>query len=143
MVTKLVLSSEITEAQVEKVFRDFNERTDIYLHEHVLTQDSPCGKYEYVYAFLDTEKLITLKNVLIDNSAEIFNEQDYTPELLSIVNNNNTESFKETMSEDFILFEEIIKDFKINNLDKDHILDKMLDLGKDALTETDLKILNA
>ena len=81
--------------------------------------------------------------MLVDNSIEIFDKQDYTSELLSIVNNNNTESFKETMSEDFILFEEIIKDFKINNLDKDHILDKMLDLGKDALTETDLKILNA
>jgi hypothetical protein len=144
MVTKIVFSQDVDDSKVFKCLNDFNEKHNIFLQEYILAEDSDCGEFEYVYLFLDNYLLLnSFFSILRENKIEPISHQEYTDEMVKVISENRVEEFKSKMSEEYELFDFIIEDFTLNNITKDMVLDKMLNLGQNSLNEVDYKILNS
>jgi hypothetical protein len=144
MVTKITVPTDITEEQAIAVFRHFNENTGLFLHEHLLTEDSKCEKYEHTYIFGDEIICNAVINAMLENNVPVLGKEDFTNSLVEIVNSNRIQEFKKSLNEDYEeTFDMLFDEFINGNVTKDMVLDKINALGMKSLQEHDYKILKS
>ncbi len=143
MVTKIVIPSNITEEQGEKSFVDFNEISGLNLSDYLIAEDSSCGKFEYAYIFGNDMICNLAINSFLKNEIPIYSREDFTDNLIEIVNNNNIEDFKNSLCEHSRDCDELIESFIEEHITQDMVLDKITSLGMESLKEYDYKILNS
>ena len=120
----------------------FEETHKMVIFDCVLVKESPCGKFEELFLFMDNYEVNTFINLLLERNVGVYSKVDFTKDLIAIVNGNTIDEFKGTfngMNE----FDNIISSFVLNHIDKDMVLDKLSALGITALTESDYTILDA
>lgn len=146
MVTKVTIKNISDEVLLEKHNEFFNNLFDYYENKGInirsLILINEDEEFEYIYLFLDSMDLKFFLNNLIENDIEILHQEDYTDKLLDIIKSNKLEEFMQKFV-DLTFLEEVIRNFIINNVTKDIILDKMLDFGKESLNQLELEILNS
>jgi hypothetical protein len=144
MVTKIKISNELDEEKLLKVFHDFLNEHVMFLQYSILSKESECGNFEYIYFFEDEYICNSFIRILLDNKFIIFETEDVTEYICEIVNSNKLEEFKNELcqsSKDN--FDEIISTFIFEHVTKDMVLDKINALGINALTEQDYSILKS
>ena len=122
-------------------FLQFEEIHNLDLSSRFIITKSKCNNFEYLYFFLNQYQLNSLINIINNNNIEILDKKDFKNDLLKIINENNLEKLREIF-EDKDSFDFLVKEFYLNYVSKDMILDKMLNIGKSFLTEIDYEILS-
>jgi hypothetical protein len=142
MITKIEIDINVENEKVFKSIKDFWKKKLIDLEDIVLMKDSECGKYEYVYIFSDESTSNLLVNIFLKNEITIFKRIDFTQDMINIINSNELENFKNSLSctENF---DEIMHPFIFEHITKDMVLDKINALGINSLTEQDYSILKS
>jgi hypothetical protein len=144
MVTKIKISNESEDEKIIKVFNDFLNEHVMILDYLILTKDSDCKNFEYIYFFENQDICNSFIRILLDNKIVIYEVKDVTDDVCEIINSNKLEEFKNELcqsSKDN--FDEIISRFTFEHITKDMVLDKINALGIKALTEQDYSILKS
>jgi hypothetical protein len=144
MVTKIKISNECEDEKIDKVFKDFLNEHIMLLEYLILTKDSDCKNFEYIYFFENQDICNSFIRILLDNKIVIYEVKDVTDDVCEIINSNKLEEFKNELcqsSKDN--FDEIISRFTFEHITKDMVLDKINALGIKALTEQDYSILKS
>jgi hypothetical protein len=116
----------------------------MFLQYSILTKNSECGNFEYIYFFEDEYICNSFIRILLDSKFIIFETKDVTEHICEIVNSNKLEEFKSELcqsSKDN--FDLIISAFVFEHITKDMVLDKINALGINSLTEQDYSILKS
>jgi hypothetical protein len=143
MVTKIVIPSNIAEEQAEKTFIDFNETSGLNLSDYLVAEDSSCGKFEYTYIFGSDMICNFAINSFLKNEIPIYSREDFTDNLIEVINNNKIEDFKNSLCEHTRDCDELIENFIEEHITQDMVLDKINALGINALTKQDYSILKS
>jgi hypothetical protein len=144
MVNRIKIDINVAQEKIVQSIREFYSKELICLEDIILTEDSKCGKYEYIYVFCDNEIFNSLLRIMLDNKVVIFETKDVTEHICNIINSNKLEDFKSELcqsSKDN--FDELISTFIFEHVTKDMVLDKINALGINALTEQDYSILKS
>ena len=115
----------------EKIFNKLMDILDDSDLNNVAYGETPDG-LDMLYVFLD-----------LDKHEEIYNLFSKYKTLVSYKNLTKTFLYQKDLNSIFNVgeFKDVLVNFLENNLDKDIILDKINDLGIEALNEVDYKIL--
>ena len=99
------------------------------------------SNFDIFYLFTENEVLVdSLMNIAVENSVIIKYREDYTEKLIKKFIYNEIDDFKSNFDEYSDI--SLLDDFYKKNINIDIILDKMLDNGKESLTEKDYAVLN-
>lgn len=144
MVTRIKISNECEDEKIYKVFKDFLDEHIMLLEYLILTKDSDCKNFEYIYFFENQDICNSFIKILLDNKIVIYEVKNVTDDVCEIINSNKLEEFKNELcqsSKDN--FDEIISIFTFEHITKDMVLDKINTLGIQSLTEQDYSILKS
>ncbi len=145
MVTKITTLLDNTpefEAKVSRVFETLSLRTDFKIEELILCEDSICGEYEYVYIFGSALVVDVFINELLLNKVPVLSKEDFTDELINIINNDTISEFKYKLSHnDVLVVDNNIDNFYFKNITPDMILDKKNKFKVFDLTEIEKRIM--
>jgi hypothetical protein len=144
MVTKIKISNESEDEKIIKVFNDFLNENIMILDYLILSKNSDCGKFEYIYFFENQDICNSFIRILLDNKIIVYEVEDVTNSVCEIINLNKSEEFKnEFCQSSKDNFDEIISRFTFEHITKDMVLDKINNLGIQSLTEQDYSILKS
>ena len=107
------------------------------VHDDTLVAPGEFGTHEVLYTFLEKEKVSQLEN-LFRTYDILIESKDLTEEILSC-------SFQDPEFLDVFEdanYSKVLRDFVLQNLDQDRILDKISKYGIDSLTKIERRILD-
>jgi hypothetical protein len=141
MITILKVKNEDdNNEQLYTIYEEFMDMYDLSIFDRMLITVSKCDRYEYLYLFLDQEKLNMFINLLLDNDITIYSKEDYTDKLISIIVNDKLDDFKNEFIDNYN-FDELMEYFYETTITKDNILDKACFNGFESLNDYDYQIL--
>ena len=77
MVTLIKVEKEVGTFKAFKIFGDFEDYNETNLFDRMLSKDSECDKYEYLYVFLQNHEVESLKKIIVENGLVIFDVLDF------------------------------------------------------------------
>lgn len=140
MVTLIKVEKEVGTFKAFKIFGDFEDYNETNLFDRMLSKDSECDKYEYLYVFLQNHEVESLKKIIVENGLVIFDVLDFTSEFTNMLMTNDTVKFKDTF-EEYYDFDIVIEHFYKTEITVDMVLDKANNLGFSELTDNDYSVL--
>jgi len=140
MVTLLKIKNDQTNENISNMFENFIDNFGIDASERLLVNDADNGESEEIYLFLEPHEVNGLVNLFLENKVTIYSKSDVTNQLIDMINSNQIEAFKGNFGPEYNT-DELIKEFTVNHVTQDMILEKITNIGISALTETDYIIL--
>jgi hypothetical protein len=127
---------------VSDMERMFEDTHGIDFYDCMLVHDSVCREYEYLYLFMNDYEINTFLNLLVEFKIEILSKNEFTEKMTYIMMNNDIDNFKEKFN-GMAQFDDVVRDFGFNNINKDMVLDKILKYGINSLNDIDYKVLES
>lgn len=140
MITLIKIKNDQTNDTIEKIFNSFFDNYGFDISERLLVNQTEDGEVEEVYLFLKPYEVNGLINLLLENKVTIYSKSDVTNDFIKMINTNEIDSFKTNFGPEYNS-DELIKEFTVNHITQDMILDKITNIGISGLTETDYVIL--
>jgi|TARA_R110000851_G_scaffold85152_3_gene185309 hypothetical protein len=94
MVTKLKIKNDPDKKKSIRIIDVFEKQTGLDLMDHCLIKVSPCKKFEFVYAFLNTSNLNSLISVILEEKITVYEKIDYTEKIMNKVKSGKLLQFK-------------------------------------------------
>lgn len=140
IVTKLTINKSTDYKRDEFIFDSFSHEYGIDLLDVILSKTSSCGNYEIIYTFFSEEMVDYLINLFIELDVVIIKKEDCSSEVANLIINDELDSFKNEF--DYIIeFDNLIDNLSKQEVVINVILDKILNFGKDSLTDKQISIL--
>lgn len=140
MVTLIKIENNQKDVNVTSIFGGFEDVYGFDASDRMLVNESEDGLYEHIYLFLNAYEVSGLINLFLENGVTIYSKSDVTDKIIEIINKNKIDEFKSNFGSDYD-FDELIKEFSINHITTDMVLEKITNLGISSLTKTDYIIL--
>jgi len=140
IVTKLTIKKSADYERDEFIFDSFSHKYGIDLLDVTLSKTSSCGNYDIIYTFFSEEMVDYLINLFIEFSVVIIKKEDCSSEVANLIINDELDSFKNEF--DYVIeFDNLINTLSKQEVVVNAILDKVLNFGKDSLTDKQISIL--
>lgn len=140
IVTKLTIKKKMDYERDEFIFDSFSHEYGIDLLDVTLSKASSCGNYDIIYTFFSEEMVNYLINLFIELDVVIIKKEDCSNEVVNLIINDELDSFKNEF--DYIIeFDNLINTLSKQEVVVNAILDKILNFGKDSLTDKQISIL--
>jgi hypothetical protein len=140
MVTLLKIKNDQTNENISNIFELFIDNFGFDASERLLVNDADNGESEEIYLFLEPYQVNGLINLFLENKVTIYSKADVTNQFIEMINSNQINDFKSNFGPEYNT-DELIKEFTVNHITQDMILEKITNIGISALTETDYIIL--
>lgn len=140
MVTLLKIKNDQTNENISNIFELFIDNFGFDASERLLVNDADNGESEEIYLFLEPYEVNGLINLFLENKVTIYSKADVTNQFIEMVNSNQINAFKSNFGPEYNI-DELIKEFTVNHITQDMILEKITNIGISALTKTDYIIL--
>jgi len=140
MVTLIKIENNVKNVNVGTIFGNFEDVYGFDASDRMLVNESEDGLYEHIYLFLNAYEVSGLINLFLENGVTIYSKSDVTDKIIEMINKNKIDEFKSNFGSDYD-FDELIKEFSINHITTDMVLEKITNLGISGLTKTDYIIL--
>ena len=140
IVTKLTIKKKMDYERDEFIFDSFSHEYGIDLLDVTLSKTSSCGNYDIIYTFISEEMVNYLINLFIELDVVIVEKEDCSNEVANLIINDELDAFKNEF--DYIIeFDNLINTLSRQEVVVNAILDKILNFGKDSLTDKQISIL--
>lgn len=140
IVTKLTIKKKMDYERDEFIFDSFSHEYGIDLLDVTLSKASSCGNYDIIYTFFSEEMVNYLINLFIELDVVIIKKEDCSNEVVNLIINDELDSFKNEF--DYVIeFDNLINTLSKQEIVVNAILDKILNFGKDSLTDKQISIL--
>jgi len=140
MVTLLKIKNDQTNENISNIFELFIDNFGFDASERLLVNDADNGESEEIYLFLEPYQVNGLINLFLENKVTIYSKADVTNQFIEMINSNQINDFKSNFGPEYNT-DELIKEFTVNHITQDMVLEKITNIGISALTETDYIIL--
>ena len=140
MVTLLKIKNDQTNESISNIFELFIDNFGFDASERLLVNDADNGESEEIYLFLEPYQVNGLINLFLENKVTIYSKADVTNQFIEMINSNQINDFKSNFGPEYNT-DELIKEFTVNHITQDMVLEKITNIGISALTETDYIIL--
>lgn len=140
MVTLLKIKNDQTNENISNIFELFIDNFGFDASERLLVNDADNGESEEIYLFLEPYVVNGLINLFLENKVTIYSKADVTNQFIEMINSNQINAFKSKFGPEYNT-DELIKEFSVNHITQDMILEKITNIGISSLTETDYIIL--
>jgi hypothetical protein len=140
IVTKLTIKKKMDYERDEFIFDSFSHEYGIDLLDVTLSKASSCGNYDIIYTFFSEEMVNYLINLFIELDVVIIKKEDCSNKVVNLIINDELDSFKNEF--DYVIeFDNLINTLSKQEIVVNAILDKILNFGKDSLTDKQISIL--
>ncbi len=123
-----------------QILFEFQDRNGFDIYDYIFEREIDGGLNSLLYLIVEDKHVMSFVEILLENSIIVYHKKDFTKELIDIIINNELKHFKKGLCADYD-FNRLIDKFYQDKIGIDQVLDKILKVGINCLSETDKVIL--